>query len=420
LPINGWPVGEPASWDALRRSESFLVHLAVRAAIFGADADTVAGMAERALNTGRLLIEQTHESVVPFLPLYQLMCADRRLDLVGHCLEVAFARARQDGSLFGFAYASTFRSHLARIRGALADAEADALQGLDVAARVPGWRFALAGVLDALVSVFLERGKVGEAEAALAEHGLAGELADSVPARLLLASRGHLRLAQGRTREGVADLLELIDREERTGPANLCLTPHRSLAALGLARLGDVDRAISLADGAVVRARVWRAAAGLGTALRHAGLVHGGNHGLELLAEAAEVLEGSSAVVARAWALIDLGAALRRAGRRSEAVDLLRSGMDLAHQCGADPLAARARQELVAAGARPRRRAITGVESLTASERRICQLAVQGMTNREIAQALFVTLRTVEVHLTHAYQKLQIASREELPRSLLS
>lgn len=396
-----------------------LVHLAVRQALGGADADTVAGMAERALGEGRLLTEQTPESIFPFLALFQLMCADRRLDLVDHCLDVAFARARQDGSLFGFAYASIFRSYLAWVRGALADAEADALQGLNVAARVPVWRFPLAGALDALVTVFLERGKTREAEAALTEHGLAGELADSVPARLLLASRGHLRLAQGRTREGLADLLELIDREDRTGPANLFLTPHRSLAALGLARMGEVDRAITVADDAVARARVWGAAHGLGTALRRAGLVHGGDDGLELLAEAAEVLEGSSAVVVRAWALTDLGAALRRVGRRSEAVDRLRSGMDLAHQCGADPLAARARQELVAAGARPRRRAVTGVESLTASERRICQLALQGMTNREIAQALFVTLRTVEVHLTHAYQKLQIASREELPRSFL-
>jgi len=397
-----------------------LVHLAVRTALRGADADTVAGMAQRALGEGRLLTEQTPESIFPFLALYQLMCADRRLDLVDHCLDVAFARARQRGSLFGFAYASIFRSYLSWVKGALADAEADALQGVDVAARVPGWGLTVAVALDALVTVFLERGKTREAEAALTEHGLAGELADSVPARLLLASRGHLRLAQGRTREGLADLMELIAREDRTGPANLFLTSHRSLAALGLARQGEVDRAIALADDAVARARAWGAAPGLGTALRHAGLVHGGGDGLELLAEAAEVLEGSpSAVVAHAWALTDLGAALRRVGRRSEAVDRLRRGMDVAHQCGADPLAARARQELVAAGARPRRRAVTGVESLTASERRTCQLAVQGMTNREIAQALFVTLRTVEVHLTHAYQKLQIGSREDLPRSLL-
>jgi DNA-binding CsgD family transcriptional regulator len=92
--------------------------------------------------------------------------------------------------------------------------------------------------------------------------------------------------------------------------------------------------------------------------------------------------------------------------------------MELAHVCGALPLVERAREELVAAGARPRRIMRTGVDALTASERRVALMAAAGMTNREIAQALFVTLRTVEVHLTHAYQKLDIASREHLARAL--
>jgi DNA-binding NarL/FixJ family response regulator len=59
-----------------------------------------------------------------------------------------------------------------------------------------------------------------------------------------------------------------------------------------------------------------------------------------------------------------------------------------------------------------------GADALTASERRVARMAAEGMTNREIAQALFVTMRTVEVHLTHAYQKLGISSREKLPAAL--
>jgi DNA-binding CsgD family transcriptional regulator len=93
-------------------------------------------------------------------------------------------------------------------------------------------------------------------------------------------------------------------------------------------------------------------------------------------------------------------------------------GMELAHDCGASPLVARAREELLATGARPRRVVRTGVDALTASERRVAGMAADGMTNREIAQALFVTTRTVEVHLTHAYQKLDISSREALPAGL--
>jgi DNA-binding NarL/FixJ family response regulator len=125
-------------------------------------------------------------------------------------------------------------------------------------------------------------------------------------------------------------------------------------------------------------------------------------------------LEGSQAELERARALTDLGAALRRAGNRSEAQDTLRLALDLAHRCGALSTAERARAELTAAGARPRRAALTGFDALTASERRVAELACEGLTNREIAQALFVTVKTVEWHLGNTYGKLGIASRREL------
>jgi DNA-binding CsgD family transcriptional regulator len=78
----------------------------------------------------------------------------------------------------------------------------------------------------------------------------------------------------------------------------------------------------------------------------------------------------------------------------------------------------RTRAELVTAGARPRRDTLRGRDALTASELRVAEMAAAAMTNREIAQALFVTIRTVETHLTHAYQKLDIVSRAELAESL--
>ena len=90
----------------------------------------------------------------------------------------------------------------------------------------------------------------------------------------------------------------------------------------------------------------------------------------------------------------------------------------MAVRCGADALAVRAREELTAAGARPRRDRVSGRDALTASELRVATMAEQGMTNREIAQALFVTLRTVETHLTHVYSKLEIGSRRELTEAL--
>ena len=61
---------------------------------------------------------------------------------------------------------------------------------------------------------------------------------------------------------------------------------------------------------------------------------------------------------------------------------------------------------------------ITGRDALTTTEDRIARMAAEDMTNREIAQALFVTVKTVETHLGRAYRKLGISSRRELPRAL--
>jgi DNA-binding CsgD family transcriptional regulator len=153
-------------------------------------------------------------------------------------------------------------------------------------------------------------------------------------------------------------------------------------------------------------------------ALRVAGLARGGDEGVRLLEESADVLSGSPALLERARSLADLGAALRRAGRRADAREPLSEALDLAARCGARPLAARAREELRAAGARPRRGWRRGVEALTPSELRIARLAAAGQTNREIAHELYVTLKTVEGHLAHAYGKLGIAGRAELPGAL--
>jgi DNA-binding CsgD family transcriptional regulator len=149
-------------------------------------------------------------------------------------------------------------------------------------------------------------------------------------------------------------------------------------------------------------------------ALRAAALGAGGTRGLELLHEAVAVLEPSPARLEHARALADLGAALRRANRRAAARDPLRQALDLADTCGAGPLAQRARQELRAAGGRPRRARISGVHALTASERRIATMAADGLSNPEIAQALFVTKKTVEAHLGSAYRKLDIHSRAQI------
>jgi DNA-binding NarL/FixJ family response regulator len=95
--------------------------------------------------------------------------------------------------------------------------------------------------------------------------------------------------------------------------------------------------------------------------------------------------------------------------------------MELAHRFGAERLLERAQDELRAAGARPRRPARTGVAALTPSEHRVARMAAEGRSNAEIAQELFVSLKTVETHLSHVYKKLALAgadARRRLPDEL--
>ena len=146
--------------------------------------------------------------------------------------------------------------------------------------------------------------------------------------------------------------------------------------------------------------------------------MEGGAEGIETLRESLAVLEGSSARLERARTLVELGAALRRSNQRADARELLKQGLDLAVRSRALPLVERAEQELAATGARPRRLLLSGVESLTASERRVAGFAAEGLSNKDIAQALFVTTKTVEVHLSNVYRKLGIGSRSELPQAL--
>ncbi len=148
------------------------------------------------------------------------------------------------------------------------------------------------------------------------------------------------------------------------------------------------------------------------------GTLAGGADGLAHLEEAVAVLRDAPARLELAKALAALGGALRRDRRPTDAREPLRAALELAVACDAPGLAEEVRAELYAAGARPRTDALAGVAALTASERRVVERAAGGETNRDIAQALFVTPKTVEVHLSNAYRKLGVRSRRELPAAL--
>jgi DNA-binding CsgD family transcriptional regulator len=199
---------------------------------------------------------------------------------------------------------------------------------------------------------------------------------------------------------------------------NPAIIAWRSNAALAHLQLGNEDEARQLAREDLDLARTWGAPRALSAALRTTGLAEGGRKGLAALEEAVDVVANSPARLEQAKARTEFGAALHRANRRSDARRQLRQGLELATLCNAAPLASRAETELRATGARPRRIALRGVDSLTPSERRVAEMASKGPTNREIAQALFVTPRTVEVHLTNTFRKLEISSRSQLAAAL--
>jgi DNA-binding CsgD family transcriptional regulator len=372
--------------------------------------------AERALRGGRLLAEAGVESPAFWYAATALILADA-FDRAAEVLESALSEARYRGSTVGLALGFGFRALLGYRTGRLAEAEADARQALDVS---PSARWAASVyALLFLIEILLERGRPEDAAKAVAESGLDTHDGATLPLLLIRHGRGRLSLSLGEADAGLRDMRAAATQLE-AGAFPAQLWPWRSTHALGLAAVGEGEEARRLADQELRLTRAFQAPGALGVSLRTRGLVEPGTADLELLSEAVTVLAGSGAALEHARASVDLGAALRRAGRRPESVKSLRQGLDLAHRCGASALAARAREELVTAGARPRRNALHGRDALTASELRTAQMAAEGRTNREIAQTLFVSLRTVETHLTHAYQKLAIRSREALPGALLA
>lgn len=373
---------------------------------------------ERGLAEGRLLTEQELDVVGPFYALLIGLLDTDALDLADRSVEEALAVARARASIPAMAYLIAHRGWFALRRGSVSQAEADARGALELLTAhgiLLGRRFALGLLVESLI----ESGDLAAAQTVVDESDIIAEIPPGLVNNPLLEARGLLHLAQGRTHAGAQDLLEFGRRIERSGAANPLASRWRAHASLALAALGDAEAARLMAADDVERARRWGAASGVGIALRAAALVDAGP-ALDLLREAVEVLRHSPARLEHARALTDLGAALRRANRRTQAKQVLHDALLLADRCGASALAERARTELRAAGGRSRDPSRTAFDQLTVSERRVAELAARGRSNPEIAQTLFVTRKTVETHLGHIYRKLEIGGRGDLSRVLSS
>jgi ATP/maltotriose-dependent transcriptional regulator MalT len=388
-----------------------LANVASQAVRGGERREHAIAVARQALAGGRLLAELTSPA---YAIAVQALAWSDKLEAALALYDEGLADARARGAISRFALGCAFRAGVALRLGLLAEAEADARASLE-AVDAEGIHVARYWATAFLVDVLVERGDVAEAAALLDPLPISGHPAGAYFLHAARESRARLRLAQGRAAEAADDLLALGRDLEAIGIGNPSIAPWRSLAATALLRVGRGEQARALADEEVALARRWGASRALGIALRVQGLAAAD---VDRLAEAAAVLEGSPARLEHARTLAELGAAMRRAGRRVDAREPLRAALELAQACGAAALAETARTELVASGAKPRREALSGAESLTPSERRVATLAVEGMTNRDIAQRLFVTPKTVEVHLSSAYRKLGIGSRTQLATAL--
>ena len=393
-----------------------LAELAWDALLGGAPIDTVNDLATRALGDGQRIAEQVRGSLSVLNAIWTLALGDQH-QLAMDAYDQLIRRTRREGSPILFALISSRRSQLHYLRGEIPDAIADARASIDAGSQF-GQSLLVGGLYARLIDALLEAGDAHGAEQALASSGFAEKIPQRWQFFPLIHSRGRLRLAHGQTQAGINDLLagsELLAGLGVTSPAS---THCRCTAAVALAGAGRRAEAHQLLADELEAARRFGAHATVGISLRAAGVIEGGNDGIQYLREAVGHLEQSPARLEHARALAELGAALRRSGKRREAQQTLRLALDLADRCGGKAVAEQARAELLITGAKPRRARITGVEALTASERRVARLAAQGLTNRQIAQALFVSLPTVVTHLSHCYQKLNIGSREQLASAL--
>jgi DNA-binding CsgD family transcriptional regulator len=374
-------------------------------------------LAERLWADGRLLRDDGADSQALWQVIGALSWADA-YELALRAIDLVLEAAGDRGLVLAQARARYARAWPHYWMGRLREASADAWAAIEI------WHGGLETYLPAAVYWFglaeLELENTATAEAALALTGPPQRWESTGMMGFIHSLSGHLALRAGHAEAAVA-AFEACGRVMET----LCIVspsvmPWRSDAAQALLVVGQAERAAELAEEELRLARACGGSRAEGVALRVCGLCAGGDAAIELLRKAVEMQALSGAVLEQARAEIDLGAAVRRAGRRRSARPHLRAGLELAQAAGATGLAHRAETELRAAGGRGRRATDTGLGVLTASERRVAELAAQGYSNRNIAGLLHISIKGVEWHLHQSYRKLDITGRAQLRTALLS
>lgn len=375
--------------------------------------DSAIEIGAEVLEGGHLPGSETIEGLGWFFACYAMHVAECNEIALG-VLDRAVEQASRDYSLPGFVQAVALRSgplfHLGYLREAAVDCE------LAIAAGIGQLEVWLPAVRSTLIQV---RTWIGDIDGAATIAAWDPGDDESAPSMLFLFGRGVFHAETGDDEAALRDLGEAGRLMELGGGNNPAMMPWRAVAAPILARNGDCARGRELAEMELELATRFGSAGAVGTGLHALAQCEAGDsQRLDLLLAAAGHHRRGQRLVPRLLCEIDLGGELHRSGRDKESRETLRQAMDLAHRSGAAAIAERARSALVAAGGRPRREAQRGPASLTPSEQRVCAMAASGLGNRQIAEKLFVTLKTVEWHLTRSYSKLGIRERAELRRVL--
>lgn len=384
-------------------------------------AGEVAATARRALANGAYFEDATGsiDAMVGWVVAMLALISADGIEEAGREIERARQRVRVHGSPVEFAMVANAALFLDWRLGnlTLMEAEADgALAAIGAEEPSPQVIALRATATHFLAYAALERGDLEAAADVLARFdGDHGDGPSMMPTMWLHEPRALIALAVGNP--VLARTQAFLQRDEmRAVGVDPPTIPWRVPAVRAALLLGESGHALELAEEQVTIARKWGTTTEIGAALRL--LAHAdGDRRLDLLAESVGVLERSPARLHLARSLVDLGEAMRAARRGKDARAPLNRGIELAAECGSVVLRGRAVEALEALGDRPRRTALADPSSLTASERRVADLAASGRANREIAQELFVTPKTVENHLRRIYTKLGIVGRRGLARA---
>lgn len=399
-------------------SRALLAQVAFERARRVDQADEVRTLAHRALDHAGPRTRLDPRGRAFHLAVLCLTFLDEWTEARAHLDHAVTANARA-GRVVAYTASLVYRARVGYHTGAIDLAHADVTAAL--AAGGDLYDLDLPGAAATLALIRLEAGEAPSTVLAglRLPHGRAWEEGPGYD--LWLLARSQARLATGDPAGALADARSVGDRRRVAGSDNPATAPWRRSAALALQQTGHDREAIDLLEHELALARAFGAPRLIAVPLRLLGQARQGTDpiaGLAELEEAEALLDGTPCALERSRTRLALGAAIRRLGRPAQARVPLREALHDAEAGGARAVADAARAELRLAGGRARRTALSGPDSLTPGERRVAEMAATGLTNREVAQRLFVTVKAVEFHLGNAYAKLGVRSRRELPAAL--